>query len=212
MKRRLYNYSALLLSVILFNWLSSALASAETLPQPWPPAVGKPYPALELKDYRGTTVRLSDFKGRVLLIEPIGMSCPACQAFCGGNKRGGFGGVSPQANLLSIPEMLQRYASVKSLDSSRLMLIQILFYDMRLGPPNQADAQAWVKHFGLESPRNHIVLVAPAAFQNDATYNLIPGFQLVDKDFNLRYDSTGHRPRNDLYRELLPAIPQLLNN
>ncbi len=40
----------------------------------WPPELGKPYPDLELVDQTGKKVRLSSFKGKVLLIEPIGMS------------------------------------------------------------------------------------------------------------------------------------------
>ena len=41
---------------------------------PWPPEVGKPYPDLNLYDHRGNLVKLSQFKGKVLLIEPIGMT------------------------------------------------------------------------------------------------------------------------------------------
>jgi len=39
---------------------------------------------------------------------------------------------------------------------------------------------------------------------------VIPGFQLVDRDFILRSDATGHRPANDLWKHLLPMVPQLL--
>jgi hypothetical protein len=39
---------------------------------------------------------------------------------------------------------------------------------------------------------------------------MIPGFQLIDRDFVLRYDASGHRPRHDLWRELMPAIPRLI--
>lgn len=40
----------------------------------WPPVAGQPYPDLELRDFRGETVQLSSFRGKVLLIEPIGMT------------------------------------------------------------------------------------------------------------------------------------------
>ena len=40
----------------------------------WPPSVGQMYPDLELKDHNGETVHLSSFRGKVLLIEPIGMT------------------------------------------------------------------------------------------------------------------------------------------
>lgn len=40
----------------------------------WPPVVGEAYPDLALRGLDGETVRLSDFRGRVLLIEPVGMT------------------------------------------------------------------------------------------------------------------------------------------
>jgi hypothetical protein len=46
---------------------------------------------------------------------------------------------------------------------------------------------------------------------NDASYKMIPGLQLVDQDFILRYDSTGRtNQRHNLYRELLPAVRKVL--
>ena len=33
---------------------------------------------------------------------------------------------------------------------------------------------------------------------------MVPGFQLVDRRFVLRWDATGHSPRHNLYTELLP--------
>ena len=44
------------------------------LPFDWPPAAGETYPDVELMDHRGELVKLSSFKGKVLLIEPIGMT------------------------------------------------------------------------------------------------------------------------------------------
>jgi cytochrome oxidase Cu insertion factor (SCO1/SenC/PrrC family) len=48
--------------------------SDEPLAFAWPPTAGERYPDLELLDFRGAPVRLSDFEGRVLLIEPVGMT------------------------------------------------------------------------------------------------------------------------------------------
>jgi hypothetical protein len=40
---------------------------------------------------------------------------------------------------------------------------------------------------------------------------MIPGFQLIDADFVLRFDASGHHPKHDLWRELLPAVPSLID-
>ena len=55
----------------------------------WPPKLGEPFPNLELVSHTGDTVRLSDFQGKVVLVEPIGMTCAACNAFSGARERGG---------------------------------------------------------------------------------------------------------------------------
>ena len=57
---------------------------------------------------------------------------------------------------------------------------------------------------------NTVVLVGEDYLIGPASYRMIPGFQLIDRDFVLRYDATGHRPRHDIWRELMPALPSLL--
>ncbi len=176
----------------------------------WPPEVGKPYPDASLIDQEGKTVKLSSLKGSVLLIEPIGMTCAACQAFSGAHQYGALGGVIPQKGLPSIEKLFPQYTKGLSLKSRRLRFIQVLFYDMDMNPPTTRDVQEWTRHFRMNRSKNYLVLAAPQAFQSRATYNMIPGFQLVDQNFVLRADSTGHAPRHDLYRELLPMVRQLL--
>lgn len=52
-----------------------ALACTPQAPLPeWPPVVGQPYPDLALQDLSGATVHLSDLRGKVLLVEPTGMT------------------------------------------------------------------------------------------------------------------------------------------
>jgi len=48
--------------------------SSGPLPFAWPPVAGEQYPDLQLLDHRGETVQLSDFAGKVILVEPIGMT------------------------------------------------------------------------------------------------------------------------------------------
>jgi len=179
-------------------------------PTPWPPRVGEPYPDLQLLDQTGTRRRLSSFKGRVLLVEMIGMTCPACQGLSGAGTRGTFGGVDSDGGLPSIDDLIARYAPGVAFPGDDLVFVQILLFDMRMGPPTADDARAWAAHFGRDVREHEYVLAGEAALHNQASYVMVPGFQLVDRDFVLRWDATGHQPRHDLYAELLPAIPALL--
>jgi hypothetical protein len=176
----------------------------------WPPEAGHPYPDGTFIDQDGNPVKLSSFKGSVLLIEPVGMTCAACQAFSGAHRYGALGEVTPQHGLPSIEELFPQYTNGLSLKNSRIQFIQILFYDMNMKAPTAQDVKEWTRHFRMQRSDNYLVLAAPHAFQGRATSNMIPGFQLVDQDFILRADATGHSPQHDLYRELLPMVRQLL--
>ncbi len=177
----------------------------------WPPRLGEDYPDLELTDLSGSKVRLSDFRGRVLIIEPIGLPCKACQAFAGGHIVGGFDGHQPQPGLKSFEEYFRECTGGLRLSDDRLQLIQILFY----GPsarraPTLEDARRWAKHFGPALPSNTIILYGDRSLISSETKSMIPGFHLVDRDFVLRCEA-GKPPRQDLYQELLPMVRTVLN-
>ena len=179
-------------------------------PSPWPPRVGERYPDLRLVDQTGRVTSLSAFVGRVLLVEMIGMTCPACQGFSGAKQHGTFGGVDSDGGLPAIDELLPQYASGVTFPSDDLVFVQILLFDMKMDAPGAADARAWAEHFRRDAAKHQYVLAGGPALHNQASYAMVPGFQLVDRTFVLRWDATGHNPRHSLYRELLPAIPKIL--
>lgn len=169
------------------------------------------YPDLHLVDQTGHMTALSSFKGLVILVEMIGMTCPACQGFSGAKRLGTFGGVNSDGGLPSIDELLPQYAEGLSLPSEDLVLVQILLFDMNMGAPTADDARAWAAHFRRDAAKHEYVLAGGPALHNQASFAMVPGFQLVDREFVLRWDATGHHPRHDLYRDLLPQIPKLLH-
>jgi hypothetical protein len=191
--------------------LLSSMGVGETQPEfTWPPQVGEPYPDLELYDQEGNLTRLVDFRGKIILIEPIGMPCKACQAFCGGHQRGGFHGIAPQPDLPSIEEAARTYGGFDLADP-RIVKVHLLLFNLDMQAPTVDDARAWAAHFGMDRSRNQIVLAGTPSQLNQASYAMIPGLQLVDQRFTLRYDSTGRsNQRHDLYRELLPGVRSLL--
>lgn len=206
--------SALFLSLPAFAQKKSKKNKATVLrsnPQFWPPVLNRYYPDLELINQDGKRTRLSSFRGRVIIVEPIGMNCPACQAFAGANKPGvkPYGGFRPQPGLKSIDEMLSQYAGVRVGDP-RIVLVQLLLYSPSMKAPTYREGQAWARNFGLYTQRNAYVLVGTKKMINRYSYNMIPGFQLIDKNFVLRSDSTGHHPKNNLYTHLLPMVKKVL--
>ncbi|MDA1016611.1 MAG: hypothetical protein O3A00_19410 [Planctomycetota bacterium] len=178
-------------------------------PPTWPPEKNRTYPNLELADQEGNVTRLSDFKGKVILIEPIGVPCQACVAFSGGHELGAFEGIEPQLDLESIEAYATQYGNIR-LDDHRVVRVQLLLFNQAMQAPTQEEAAAWAEHFQMRRSRNEVVLVATPSMATKASRDLIPGFQLIDKHFILRADSTGKSPTDNLYTKLLPQIRKLI--
>jgi hypothetical protein len=188
---------------------SDSASKMETYrPDFWPPVLGQSYPDLDLLDRDGQPVRLSKWRGQVILVEPVGMDCPACQGFAGGNEKGAFGNAQVQGSAWAIEKLLEAWGGGVHLGDRDLVYVQLLLYDLHKGPPTPADAAAWDDHFDVKS-RFGRVLVPKGDLRNKASYDLIPGFQLIDRNFVLRKDASGHRPTHG-YDELLGAIQSLL--
>lgn len=171
----------------------------------WPPRVGEPYPDLKLVDQTGATTRLADFRGKVILVELIGIPCGACQAFAGAHKKGAFRGAKVQSNLESIHVYARKYGRF-DLNDDRVVFVQILLFNTNLQAPTLAEARAWADHFGMDRSKNRIVLAGSDSLATKQSYNLIPGFHLINRDFVLIRDSSGHHPTHNLYTDLLPAM------
>lgn len=179
----------------------------------WPPSVGKFYPNLVLKDQTGAVTALSDFRGKVILLEVVGLTCRACHAFAGGNEAGKehFRGIEPQRGLESIEEYARGYAKV-SLDHRDIVFVQLVLYGMDgRSAPDEDDVRAWASHFQMERNRNEVVLIGDGRFTSSETRALIPGFHLIDRNGILRAMSSND-PRHDrLHESLLPKLASLVN-
>ena len=174
----------------------------------WPPVAGNTFPDLILADQNGDTVRLSDFAGKLILIEYAAIPCEGCQAFAGGKEHGAFGGFRVQRGLESVETYAKRFAGVE-LGSDDVVFVQLLLYGEDLSNPTQSEVTRWAEHFEMNRDENEIVLRADASMLSQKTYEMIPGFQLIDRDFVVRSDSCGHHPKDNLYTDLLPLLGQL---
>jgi hypothetical protein len=176
----------------------------------WPPRTGEAYPDLTLLDSSGNLFKLSSLKGKVILVEPIGMSCTACQALSGGHTCGGFLGVSPQPGISSLDENLARFGGGLTLDNPNIAYVQVVIFNLDLKTPSVTEVRAWADHFKLTGRPNVYVLVGTPAMLTQASFDMIPGVHLVDRGFVLRSEHFGHGGGSDLYRELLPMTATLV--
>ncbi len=177
----------------------------------WPPLVGSEYPDLELVDQTGQTTRLSEFRGKVLLVELIGIPCGACQAFAGAHEVGVFRGGKLQPDLGSIEMYALRFGKF-DLNDEGVVYVQLLLFNQSIQAPSAEEARAWAEHFGMDRSRNQIVLVGTDELATRQSFNMVPGFHLIDREFVFRSDSSGHQPVDNLYDDLLPAMGRLVTD
>ena len=180
----------------------------------WPPVVGQFYPNLILKDQTGQVSAISDFQGKVILVEVVGLTCKACHAFAGGNEPGKshFRGVQPQPGLDSIERYATAYAKL-SLEHPDIVFVQLVLYGMDgRSPPTEDDVRAWASHFGMDRRRNQVVLLGDQRFISAASRKLIPGFHLIDQNGILRAMSSNDPRHDQLHSSLLPKLASLVND
>lgn len=133
-----------------------------------------------LRDPTGSLTAISDFRGKLILLELVGMTCPACNALSGANEPGmtAFREIKPQRGLASIERYAQRYAR-PSLEHRDIVFVQLVLYGMDgRSPPSEDDVRAWASHYRLDRARNQVVLAGDARFISRETRRLIPGFSL----------------------------------
>ena len=106
-------------------------------------------------------------------------------------------------------EAARDYGGV-SLDDPEIVFVHLLLYGHDMEVPSLADAREWAEHYGIAERPNHVVLVGDGRMLGRETRAMIPGLQLIDRDFVLRYDSTGQTPEHDMWTELWPAVAGFL--
>jgi hypothetical protein len=176
----------------------------------WPPQLGKIFPSVELIDHRGHPFALGSLKGKPTIIEFVAMTCAGCQGFSGGNIYGGFKGFAVQPGLPSFEAITKTYGGI-DLYSEKLHYVQLVIYNLSLDPPSAIDLSTWREHFHFDKHPNTTVVGGTAALANKDSFAMIPGFMLIDSDQNVCFDATGHNPKHDLYRTLVPSIKRVVD-
>lgn len=184
----------------------------ENLPDVWPAQMNEVYPDITLFDQTGREFRVSDLKGRVIILEYVDMSSPISQAQSGANDRGAYG-VMQDIDQYARPfaDILKKDPDVGiALPHHDVIELKIIVYTQDGLQPSRDDAQNWAAHFGFEKDKGVIVAVAKKDLRSVQTQDLVTGFQLLDKKLRLRVDSAGQEPKHNLRTTFVGLVPKLL--
>ena len=203
-------HSAPLFAFVGLLLLLSACEENPFAAKSWPPQPGHAFPEIAWLDHQGRPVSLADFRGKVLVVEPVGMECKACIALSDRRGTGQFQGVPKQADMPPMDDLLRDFAGGLRFNHPDLVHVQLILYDLTNQRPEVEDAALWARHFGFDRDPNVVVLVPKADPRSKKTFRTIPGFWLVDREGRVVRDSTGHRPRHDPYRNALPQLEQMV--
>lgn len=182
------------------------------LPLGWPPELDKHYPDLDLIDKDGVPFKISDYKGKVIIIIPINMRNPIVQSIEGAESFGTYNGAPSKKDIKSLPEYIKLYANGLSLPHNDLIFIHIIFHNEAMQTPSFKDAALWARHFILEKSQNQIVCIPADKIPDYATNQIVPRIQLVDKNFYLRAETILPETAKDYIKNVfVPMIPIALN-
>lgn len=185
----------------------------EGLPDPWPPQMNVYYPDFSLVDQDGVTFNLSDLKGRLIILELVDMGSPLSQAYEGAGEKGAYGGPEQKVdpNTASFGALLSKFTDgALTLPHQDIVIVSFLIKNEKGDQPTLDDAAKWAAHFGLGKNVNHVVAISKQDFRGWQSDKILPGFQLIDKNFLLRVDSAGPEPKHNLSMTLIPLVPKLL--
>ena len=184
------------------------------LPEVWPPKMNSPYPDLELFDQKGQSFKLSDLKGRVILLEYIDVTSPISQAQSGAAIVGPYyaGGISEiDKTALPIADILKKETrGALTLPNEMILELKIIVYGEEGRQGARDDAENWSLHFKQDKSQNVIVAVPVKDIRGKITQSLVGGYQLIDQNLMLRVDSSGALPKHNLRLTLAPLVPKLI--
>ncbi|MGN7438362.1 MAG: hypothetical protein ACTHOO_06930 [Alcanivorax sp.] len=185
----------------------------ENLPDTWPPKMNTEYPSLELIASDGKRFKLSDYKGKVIVLSYIDMSSPISQAQSGSGLSGPYGttvDTDPYAE--PFEDTLRKTLGDDDFDfpNDDVVQVKVLVYSPADEQASVDDAEGWAGHFDL-TPENGVIVAVPVKdIRGEETDTIINGFQLIDKNHILRVDSSGPEPKHNLKMTLIPLVPKLL--
>jgi len=142
------------------NTVTLPVSDLEASKFPWPPKLNEKYPDIPFVKPDGSVFKMSELKGRYVVIHYRGTTCPACQ------------------------NMARRREGMSN--DPRVVDVDILLFNDQMKPATAADADKWAKQYGFQEINRELVLGAPSWTHvpdlYQTTYDMVIGGQLLDKD------------------------------
>lgn len=184
----------------------------DNYPQPWPPAMNVAYPDYELIDQEGVQFKLSDYKGKIIILEMVDMSSPFSQAYSNAAEIGLFGTTEKYDEYTKPIETLLREYSEDNLvlPLPNVVTIKVIVQTQNGTQPSVKDAEEWAAFFRLTKANSVVVAVPVKDIRGKLTEKITPGYQLIDADMMLRVDSAGLEPKHNLQMTLVPQLQKLI--
>lgn len=184
----------------------------DNYPTPWPPAMNAAYPDYELIDQEGVQFKLSDYKGKIIILEMVDMSSPFSQAYSNAAEIGLFGATEKYDEYTKpIATLLREYSEDNLvLPLPNVVTIKVIVQTQNGAQPSVKDAEEWAAFFRLTKANNVIVAVPVKDIRGKLTEKITPGYQLIDGDMMLRVDSAGLEPKHNLTMTLVPQLQKLI--
>ena len=174
----------------------------------WPPRLGKPFPDIAFVDHRGKAVRLADYRGKLLLVEPVVMNCKACNSLADRYSRGAYLGAEKQDGMPNMDELLRRFGKGLTLSHPDILHVQLILYDLTNDRPDPEDAKLWSEHFRFDRDPNVVVLVPAQDPRNRKSFETIPGVWLVDRDQTVIANAAASNRGATIWDDVMPLVAQ----
>ncbi|MDF1663058.1 MAG: hypothetical protein P1V97_14885 [Planctomycetota bacterium] len=174
--------------------------SVTKVAQPWPAKVGAAFPDLKLKTLEGKEVKLSSFKGKVILFHLAGIQSPASTTIAGGNNW------PPKKGKTGFPSLSHLLKSYGFEDNEKVMVVHGLLLDDQYDPPSLARAKEWAARYKL-ARSNVITLVGDKRHvKNDVAVSRSGTVYFIDENFKLFWECGLANSPHDLLRLALPTL------
>jgi len=175
--------------------------------------MGQAFPEIEFGMADKSVKKISDFKGKALLVELVDMASPLSLAWAGAKGRPGplilF---APQPGVPSLRQSFKKAGL--SLEDPRLVHIQILVLSPERNPMRPWDFERWSRQFHQNLKKPPLLISGAPEFllppYDDETLSRLPGLFLVDKNGVVRSQAAGVEAERHLQSDLLPAAASLL--